>query len=140
MKKETNRRQFLAATAAVGAASLASTSLAASGGRDKAALSGLAHMVFFWLNNPASDTDRQKLIAGIKAMSSIETIRSLHVGVPASTEERDVVDNSYDVSIMMLFDSVEDEHTYQVHPLHQKFVEEHAPLWRKVVVYDSIAA
>lgn len=99
----------------------------------------LAHHVFFWLKNPDSKADLAQLIAGIKSLAAIETVRGLHVGVPASTEKREVVDNSYSASELIFFDDVAGQDAYQVHPLHKKFVAEHAHLWRKVVVYDTTA-
>ncbi len=99
----------------------------------------LFHQVFFWLKTPGDKADRDKLVAGLKALKAIDVIQQLHVGVPASTEKRDVIDNSYDVSELMVFKSVEDQKRYQDHPLHQKFVAECSPLWSKVVVYDSMA-
>lgn len=134
-----NRRQFLAGTALLGVAATASLNLQAEAPKARPELPKLLHKVFFWLKNPDSKEDREKLIAGIKSLGAIETVRAIHVGVPASTEKRDVVDNSYDVSEMLGFDDVEGQNIYQVHPLHQKFVDEHAHLWRKVVVYDSMA-
>jgi len=100
----------------------------------------LVHHVFFWLKDPSSTADRDKLVAGVKTLKNIETIRMLHVGVPASTEKRDVVDNSYHVSELMFFDNVEDQKIYQDHPIHQKFIKEHSMLWDKVVVYDVMEA
>ncbi|ATC32487.1 Dabb family protein [Caulobacter vibrioides] len=99
----------------------------------------LFHQVFFWLKTPGDKADRDKLIAGLKALKAIDVIQQLHVGVPASTEKRDVIDNSYDVSELMVFKSVEDQKRYQDHPLHQKFVADCSHLWSKVVVYDSMA-
>lgn len=100
----------------------------------------LVHHVFFWLKNPSSTADRDKLLAGVKSLKKIETIKMMHVGIPASTEKRDVVDNSYHVSELMFFDSVEDQKTYQDHPIHQQFIKDHSMLWDKVVVYDTIEA
>lgn len=98
----------------------------------------LAHHVFFWLKNPNSKEDRDKLIEGLKTLEKIETVKSLRIGVPASTEKRDVVDNSFSVSELMLFDDVEGQNAYQVHPIHKKFVEDCSHLWEKVIVYDAI--
>lgn len=135
----TSRRQFIAGTALLGAATLASTSVASAKPDTKPELPKLIHKVFFWLKNPNSKEDQAKLIAGITSLGAIETVRAIHVGIPASTEKRDVVDNSYQVSEMLCFDDVEGQNIYQAHPLHQKFIDEHAHLWSKVVVYDSIA-
>ncbi|GAB4453875.1 MAG: hypothetical protein OHK0029_07550 [Armatimonadaceae bacterium] len=98
------------------------------------------HHVLFWLKNPDSEEDRAALIAGIQSLAEIPTIRLIHVGVPAATQPREVIDSSYSVSEMLLFDDLEAEATYQEHPLHQKFIADCAPLWNKVVVYDSIRA
>jgi hypothetical protein len=100
----------------------------------------LVHHVFFWLKDPSSTADRDKLLAGVKTLKKIETIKMLHVGVPASTEKRDVVDNSYHVSELMFFDNTEDQKIYQDHPIHQQFIKEHSMLWDKVVVYDTMEA
>lgn len=100
----------------------------------------LVHHVFFWLKNPDSKEDLAKLLAGIRGLAAIETVRGLHVGVPASTEKREVVDNSFSASEILYFDDVAGQDAYQVHPLHAKFVAECSPLWRKVIVYDAISA
>ncbi len=135
---DTNRRDFLTTSAIAGAALVAADALAkpATG---NPAMPKLLHHVFFWLKNPDSAADREKLIAGVKSLAAIETVRSIHVGVPASTEKRDVVDNSYHVSELLGFDDVAGQDAYQVHPLHKKFVDEHQYLWSKVVVYDALA-
>jgi len=99
----------------------------------------LAHHVFFWLKNPDSKEDLEKLLAGIRTLGKIETVRAMHVGVPASTEKRDVVETSYSASELLMFDDVEGQNAYQVHPIHQKFVKDCSHLWSKVVVYDSVA-
>jgi len=99
----------------------------------------LVHHVFFWLKNPGSKSDREQLIAGVRTLEKIETVRSLHVGIPADTEKRDVVDNSYSVSELMIFDDVDGQNIYQNHPIHLEFVKKHQHLWKKVVVYDSLS-
>jgi hypothetical protein len=125
-----SRRKFVAAATLLPLAASATTMNAP---KDKPKL---VHHVFFWLKNPSSTADRDKLLAGVKSLKKIETIKMLHVGVPASTEKRDVVDNSYHVSELMFFDNVEDQKIYQDHPIHQQFIKEHSMLWEKVVVYD----
>jgi hypothetical protein len=60
------------------------------------------------------------------------------VGTPASTIEREVVDNSFDVSELMIFDSVQAQDAYQVHPIHADFVDNYSHLWERVVVYDMV--
>ncbi|MGY3054161.1 hypothetical protein ACVWYG_002364 [Pedobacter sp. UYEF25] len=96
----------------------------------------IVHHVFFWLKNPNSEKDLTQLIEGVKSLSTIPTVRELHVGVSASTEKRDVVDNSWDVSELMFFSDVEGQAFYQTHPIHLKFIENYSHLWDKVLVYD----
>lgn len=119
--------------AALGAAVLASKGAAAAPDGGK-----IVHHVFFWLKNPASDADRDALIAGIRGLGKIGVVRSLQIGVPASTEQRDVVDASFQVSELMVFDSLVDQKAYQDHPLHKDFVAKCGHLWAKVIVYDMV--
>lgn len=128
------RRTFLTGAVALGAAAAVSaTTTAAQTSRKQ-----LAHHVFFWLKNPESKEDLKKLVEGLRTLEKIESVRKLHVGVPASTAKRDVVDNSYSVSELIFFDDVAGQDAYQVHPIHEKFVEQYSHLWQKVIVYDSI--
>lgn len=94
------------------------------------------HHVFFWLKNPNSKEDFEKLLAGLKTLSKIESVKKIHIGVPASTEKRDVVDSSYSASELLFFDDLAGQKTYQDHPVHQAFVKNYSHLWEKVVVYD----
>nr|WP_324257394.1 Dabb family protein [Cellvibrio fontiphilus] len=134
----TTRRDFITTTAIAGAALMAGDALAKPAAGENA-MPKLLHHVFFWLKNPDSKEDLEKLIAGVKSLAAIETVRSIHVGVPASTEKREVVDNSYHVSELLGFDDVAGQDAYQIHSLHKKFVDEHQHLWSKVVVYDALA-
>ena len=129
----TSRRTFIAA-AAMGAASTAGAATAVT------TYPKLVHHVFFWLKNPDSKEDQARLLAGLRTLTKIETVRGAHFGVPASTEKRDVVDNSFSVSEMLFFDDLAGQKTYQDHPIHKQFVADCAHLWERVVVYDAIAA
>ncbi len=118
---------------ALGGAAIASGAV---GAAPPGSASKIVHQVFFWLKRKGSAEDRDALVAGLRTLSKIEVIRSLQIGVPASTEQREVVDSSFDVSELMMFDSVADQKVYQDHPLHQAFVAKHSHLWSKVLVYD----
>jgi hypothetical protein len=98
------------------------------------------HHVFFWLKNPGSIADRDQLIAGVKTLAAIETVHNLHVGIVASTEKRDVVENTWDVSELMFFSDLAGQAIYQNHLLHQDFIKNCSHLWEKVVVYDAVEA
>jgi hypothetical protein len=94
--------------------------------------------VFFWLKNPASAEDRDKLIAGVRTLAKIEAIGELRVGVLAPTEKRDVVDNTWAVSELMFFRDLAGQAAYQNHPIHLEFIKNCSHLWEKVIVYDAM--
>ncbi len=128
-----SRRTFLAAGAATAAAS-------AVGAANGAPLPTVVHHVFFWLKNPGSKDDLAQLLAGLRTLAKIETVRGIHIGVPASTEQRSVVDSSYSASELLFFDDVAGQNAYQEHPIHKQFVADCSHLWERVVVYDAISA
>ena len=97
------------------------------------------HHVFFWLKNPSSAEDRKGLIEGLKKLSKVKTIKQFHIGRPAATN-RNVIETSYSLSWFIVFDNLDDQESYQVDPIHLKFVETCSHLWNKVVVYDSVDA
>lgn len=130
-----SRRTFLTSAATLGVAAAATAAVPA--GTPPPAK--LVHHVFFWLKNADSKEDLAKLIAGIRTLGQIETVRGIHVGVPASTEKRDVVESSYSASELLYFDDLEGQAVYQKHPVHLKFVENCSHLWERVRVFDSIA-
>lgn len=134
MEKQT-RRTFISSAVALGATTAAAGMPAITMKEKKQ----LVHHVFFWLKNPASKEDLNKLIEGLKTLSAIDVVKSLHIGVPASTEKRPVVDASYSISELMFFDDIEGQNKYQEHPIHKKFVENYSHLWEKVIVYDSMS-
>jgi hypothetical protein len=128
------RRTFLTSAVALGAATAASATTRTA----QASKKQLAHHVFFWLKDPDSREDLNDLLAGLRTLEKIESVRRIHIGVPASTEKRDVVDSSYSASELIFFDDVAGQDAYQVHPIHKTFVEQCSHLWQKVIVYDSV--
>jgi Stress responsive A/B Barrel Domain len=135
---KSNRRKFIATTAALGAATAVSAMAYTTGENTREKKKPLAHHVFFWLKNPDSTEDRDKLVEGVKTLAKIETVREIHVGVLASTEKRDVVDTSWQVSELMFFSDLEGQSTYQNHPIHLDFVKNYSHLWDRVKVYDAM--
>ncbi len=125
-----SRRKFLASASALTLGAITVT------GKENGK-EALVHHVFFWLKNPGSKEDLNKLIEGITTLKKIETLRHIKIGIPAATEKRDVVDASYSISLLAVFDDVKGHDAYQVHPIHTKFVADYSHLWGKVVIYDS---
>ena len=132
--QKTNRRKFIAVSAILTAG--APVSAMASKNAEKKY--PIVHHAFYWLKNPGSAEDRDKLVAGVKTLSKIETVRELRVGIVAGTEKRDVVDNTWGVSELMFFSDLAGQAAYQTNPIHQDFIKNYSHLWDKVVVYDAI--
>jgi hypothetical protein len=128
-----SRRTFLAAGAATAAAGTVGGEASAS------TYPRLVHHVFFWLKNPNSAEDLDKLIAGLRTLKKIDSVRGIHIGVPASTEARAVVDSSFSASEILFFDDVAGQDAYQEHPIHKQFVADCSHLWERVVVYDAVS-
>ncbi len=98
---------------------------------------GFVHSVYFWLNNPENTKQRQSFEAHLnKFINASKYVKSKHIGVKAKSD-RDVVDSSYDYTLVVTFDSKSDQDKYQTEDVHLKFVDDASHLWKKVVVYDS---
>jgi hypothetical protein len=97
----------------------------------------MAHIVYFWAKPDLSASDRQKFEAGLNSLLKIKSLKQGHLGKPAATEARDVVDKSFNYTLMLFFDDVKGHDAYQIDPIHLKFVEENKQYWTRVIVYDS---
>ena len=129
------RRRFISGSVALAAVTVSSVAAPAKPEKSK---TPLVHHVFFWLKNPGSVADRDRIVEGLKTLRKIDAIKELKIGVVASTEKRDVVDNSWAVSELMFFEDIAGQAIYQDHPIHQKFIKDCSHLWEKVIVYDAI--
>jgi hypothetical protein len=96
------------------------------------------HHVNFFLKAGSGDEVAKQLIADCrKYLSDIPTVRQLWAGPPAMTP-RDVVDNSYDVGLCVIFDDTSGHDVYQTHPRHDEFIERNKAHWAKVIVRDFL--
>ena len=96
--KKLERRSFL--TKAAAASALTAVALPSEAKPKKKIF---IHHVYFWLKNPSSEADKNKLIEGLTGLSKVPTIRFHHIGTPASTN-RSVIERGYSVSWMLFFD------------------------------------
>ncbi len=138
MKKE-SRRKFIGN---LGKASLAGGVMvkpAASAKPSRELKKRFIHHVYFWLKNPGNAADKAKLIEGLRKLSTVKTIQQFSIGQPADTR-REVIESSYALSWFTFFKNGKDQASYQVDPIHLKFIEEYSHLWAKVIVYDTVDA
>ena len=96
------------------------------------------HYVNFWLKAGSSSEARQQSIADCrKYLSAVPNVEHIWAGPPAMTP-REVVDNSYDVGLCIIFPDKAAHDVYQTHELHEKFIENNKAHWERVVVRDFI--
>jgi Stress responsive A/B Barrel Domain len=96
------------------------------------------HIVLIWLKRPGNEQDRQAVRKAADDLRSIPGIRFLDHGTPLASD-RPVVDDSFDVGLVMRFTSAEALQSYEDHPVHvQKVKEVLLPLSKKVQVYDVV--
>lgn len=139
MTDRSRRDLLLAASALAVGATATGARAAVPAPTAKTSYPPVVHHVFFWLKNPDSKEDLAALLAGLRTLAGIDTVRGIHIGVPADTEQRGVVDGSYSASELLFFDDVAGQDAYQVHPIHKQFVADCEHLWERVVVYDAMA-
>ena len=95
------------------------------------------HVVFFWLKDEKEETVKKFLFELREYTDNIDLIKTRHIGAPAETN-RDVIDSSWDFSLILSFESKKEQDLYQAHPLHKTFIANASSLWVKVQVYDSV--
>jgi hypothetical protein len=119
---------------------MATSLLAVAGCKNKnAAMKELfIHHVYFWLKDPADSTAVEKFEMALKKLVTIGSIQQHYLGKPASTR-RDVIDSSYQYSLLTIFKNQADHDDYQVHSLHDEFRVVAGELCSRVLVYDSVA-
>ena len=95
-----------------------------------------SHVVIFW-TKPELSNAADELVAGMeKYLRPIPGVLSFHVGRMAKSH-RDVVDQSYQVALNLVFPDKATQDAYQVDPLHLEFVEKcFKPNCARAVVYD----
>lgn len=97
---------------------------------------GVHHVVLVWLAESVTAEQREELIEATRELRVIPGVEGLRVG-PAVPSGRGIVDDSFDVGIVMSFDSVETMDRYLAHRRHLEFVERHVRgRVERLVVYD----
>jgi hypothetical protein len=135
MKKVSRRSllKFASATAATTAA--ASLIPAVAEAKKMTGKSGeLVHIVFYWLKDQA---DKDKLIEGLKMLVTAKNIKSSYVGTAQKTKP-DVMEMSWDVMLLMVFEKPGGIDAYHKEEVHQKFVDGYGKLWSKTLKFDSL--
>ena len=96
----------------------------------------IVHIVLIWLHEPGNIEHIEKITKMSRKLKDISEIQELRVG-RAVLSDREIVDDSFDVGLYMIFSSQEDMQRYLIHPKHKQAVQNSLrPLASKIVVYD----
>jgi hypothetical protein len=94
------------------------------------------HIVFCWLNNTGDEIAIQKIIKASKSFEQIPGVIHVSTGGPIPSE-RPIVDDSFDISIIITCKDKAALQSYQKHPMHKKASKEVLqPLVSKILIYD----
>ena len=104
----------------------------AAGGRVK-------HVVIMWLKKPGDSAGRRAILNAIAPLRKIPGVVDVTAG-ECLPSDRPVVDSSYDVALVISFDSERAMKAYATDPAHEKLVEEVlTPNVDRFVVFDFLA-
>ena len=103
-----------------------------------AAEGAITHIVLCWLKDKGNETRIQEVIQVSRELSIIDSLEEIKVGT-ALPSERDIVDDSFDVGMVMTFKDQQSLQDYLVHEEHVKRVKQVlAPECAKVLIYDIV--
>lgn len=97
----------------------------------------IVHVVNFWLKKDISEQDKKDFVGFFEELRKIDTVKTLNYGLPAPTNARPVVDNSFDYTLIVTFKDLKDITVYETHPIHLKAIEKYQHFWTKVMVKDT---
>jgi len=97
----------------------------------------LVHTVIFWLKKDLSEDQQVVFTNEVKTLGEISSVESIHLGTPAPTPKRPVIEDSYDYAITVVLKDMDAHDQYQVDPIHLDFIDKCKDMWERVVIYDA---
>ena len=98
----------------------------------------VVHIVLIWLKEPGNEQHITQVIEATLQLKEIEEVNELRIGKSVDSD-RDIVDDSFDIGLYMLFDDQEAMQRYLAHPKHKKIVKKSIkPLSKRIRVHDFI--
>jgi len=93
-------------------------------------------VVLCWLKEPGDEMHRKQIIEITKTFQKIPGVIEAQAGEVVMSD-RDIVDDSYDVGILIVTKNENELQKYLDHPIHQKAKKDVlVPLVDKILVYD----
>jgi hypothetical protein len=98
----------------------------------------LSHNVFFTLAD-GSPANIQSLVAACKKYLTVQPgILTFSCGPRETGLNREVNDTGFHVGLHVLFTNRAAHDAYQTDAMHEKFVHENKPTWKRVQVFDTL--
>jgi hypothetical protein len=95
-----------------------------------------SHVVIFWTKPEVANATDLLVEGAEKYLRPIEGVRFFHIGRMVKSH-RDVVDQSYQVALNLVFDTKQAQDDYQIHPLHLEFVDKvFKVVCARALIYD----
>ena len=95
------------------------------------------HSVYFWLKDDVTAEQRTEFFDVLRDLERIKSVEALELGIPAQTP-RDVVDNSYDVALLVYFKDKAGHDLYQADKIHKDAIEIFEDWIGEIKIYDAI--
>ena len=96
------------------------------------------HIVLIWLKTYRNEMRINKIINASKELKNIPGVLEVTTGTVLRSS-RVIVDDTFDVSVIIKFASKDYLNDYLVHPIHVKLANEVLkPLANKITVYDTV--
>ena len=96
------------------------------------------HIVLIWLKTYRNEMRINKIINASKELKNIPGVLEVTTGTVLRSS-RVIVDDTFDVSVIIKFASKDYLNDYLVHPIHVKLANEVLkPLANKIIVYDTV--
>ena len=96
----------------------------------------LQHVVLAWLKDAGNAEQRARIIEASKSFRDIPGVLDVQAGKPVASD-RGIVDDSFDVGILVVVPDEQRLQEYLAHPIHQRAKNDVlVPLVEKILVYD----
>jgi hypothetical protein len=97
----------------------------------------LIHSVFFTLRDDLTEQQRIDFRTGVESLATIPSAASVHIGTPADTPVRPVINRDYDIALTVILNDIPAHDAYQEDPIHNKFIQDYNTYWTNVTIYDA---
>ena len=95
------------------------------------------HAVYFWLHDTVTDAEKAEFISLLRSFKKIKGVKRIYVGHPAGTP-RTVVDNTYDVALIVQFQDKAGHDDYQTDQIHKDAIRIFEGWIEDIRIYDMV--